>query len=241
MGFGTLLCGYFVIFLMSFGMGQYAFAALLVGGFVSYSATMNLKDYCPSFIYTTVCAALEVLLGVWGGIVFLSDLFMWDAPFITETVTSAVYYVDFLVGLAFHVTMLYSITELAEELGLDKIRGRARGSMFFMIICGIFQLLIGIIPALQTVPNQMPTKILILCMLFAYIFNSVLVYTCYIHICPKGEEMGRERKPSRFKLINEIREKADAKEEKAIRESIDYIEGRMQKRNSKKQQKKKRH
>jgi hypothetical protein len=85
------------------------------------------------------------------------------------------------------------------------------------------------------VENQMPTKFLILFTLLAYIINLILLYSCYNNICPAGEEMGKEQKPSRFKFVNKMRAKVQEKQERAVRESLDYIKEKQERKERKKQ------
>lgn len=237
MGFGMLLCGYFIIFMMSFGMGGYSFVALLAGGLVSYAAAGRLKDYCPSFIATAVCSVLVTLIGVWGAIVFFDSTFLWGLPFVNVDVKYVVDYADAVLASVFHVCMLYSISELAGDLALDKIRSRARWLTVFAILLGVFQMIITAVPALMQVENQMPAKILVLLNLIAYILNTLLIYSCYVHICPKGEENGQERAPSRFKFVNDMRAKMEEKEKRAVRESMEYVKERMEKKERTKEKK----
>lgn len=237
MGFGLLLCGYFVLFMMSFGMGEYSFAALIMGGFISCIAANKLKDYCPSFGYTFVTSVLYILLGVWGGVGFINDMLLLDLPVFGTVAKNVVQYVDFGLGLLYHLLMLYSVFELSGSLGLEKIKSRASFELVFMSTLSIFQLFLYAVPSVANVENQMPTKFLILFTLVAYVINLLLLYSCYNNICPAGEEMGREQKPSRFKFVNQIRAKVQEKQERAVRESLDYIKEKQERKERKKQRK----
>ena len=107
-----------------------------------------------------------------------------------------------------------------------------------MSALAIFQLLLYAVPSIANVENQMPTKFLILFTLAAYIINLLLLYSCYNNICPAGEEMGREQKPSRFEFVNRMRAKVQEKEERAVRESLEYIQQRQERKNQKKNRRK---
>ena len=52
-------------------------------------------------------------------------------------------------------------------------------------------------------------------MIVVYFLNSLFLHGCFRHICPAGEEFGKPTKPSRFKFINDINQKLDAKNEQA--------------------------
>lgn len=236
MGFGLLLCGYFVLFMMSFGMAQYGFAAMLIGGFISFCAAGRLKDYCVSFKWTMVMSVIYVLLGIWQGVAFLNDMFLFDLK-LFDVAAPIIVYVDFALGTAYNLFMLYSVLELSGQLGLVKIKSRATFELGLTVTLAIFQILIFIIPPLANMENQMPTKFLILFTLVAYIINLLIIYSCYNNICPEGEEMGKERKPSRFKFVNEMRRKVQEREDRAVRESLDYIKEKQEKKKQRKERK----
>ena len=105
MGFGLLLCGYFVLFMMSFGMAQYGFAAMLIGGFISFTAAGRLKDYCVSFKWTMVTSVIYVLLGIWQGVAFLNDMFLFDIA-LFDIAAPIIVYFDFALGTAYNLFML---------------------------------------------------------------------------------------------------------------------------------------
>ena len=65
----------------------------------------------------------------------------------------------------------------------------------------------------------------------------LIIYSCYNNICPVGEEMGKERKPSRFKFVNEMRRKVQEREERAVRESLEYIKEKQEKKQQKRERK----
>ena len=68
-------------------------------------------------------------------------------------------------------------------------------------------------------------------MQFAWaIFNMINLFTCYMYICPEGDE-AMERKPSRFAFVNEFRERMDERDRLAREREAERIK---QKKNRKK-------
>jgi glucan phosphoethanolaminetransferase (alkaline phosphatase superfamily) len=239
MGFGWLLCGYFAMFMMSFGMGQYAFAATLIGGFIAYQGAVRLRDYCPSFGATAMAAIGMMVVSIHGLLRFVDDTFSLGWPFLTTTVSTVVSYVEFAVGMIFHFCMLYSILELSKEVGVAKIYTKISGYMSLFGVCAVAQVVLWMFPSLANVENQMPVKILVLLLLVGYLMTSWLLYRCYQYICPEGEEYGKERKPSRFAFINRWREKSDARDEQMFRDAQNMMKNRMEKRQNKQSRRKK--
>ena len=87
--------------------------------------------------------------------------------------------------------------------------------MVFTGIWGAAQLLLLVVPTLASAGDGALQKVLLLYLLAVYLLNNICFYGCFSAICPAGEEFGKPSKPSRFKFINEINEKLDAKNEQA--------------------------
>ena len=87
--------------------------------------------------------------------------------------------------------------------------------MIFTGIWGVAQLVMLLVPVLATLGGAALPKMLFLYLLVVYFLNSVCFYGCFSAICPQGEEFGKPIKPSRFKFINDINQKLDAKNEQA--------------------------
>ena len=82
-------------------------------------------------------------------------------------------------------------------------------------------------------------KTLLLFLLVGYLLVSMLLFRCYQHICPEGEEYGKPRKPSRFAFVNRMRAKADARDEQMYQDAQDMMKRKMEKRREKKRRRKK--
>jgi Na+-transporting methylmalonyl-CoA/oxaloacetate decarboxylase gamma subunit len=65
------------------------------------------------------------------------------------------------------------------------------------------------------------------------IFQLVNLFTCYMYICPEGDE-DMERKPSKFAFVNEMREKMDERDRLAREKDAAAREKRNQNKHKKK-------
>ncbi len=239
MGFGLLLCSYFMLTLMAFGMAEYSFAVYIIAGIVSIKATWSLKDYCPTFSWATIVSVLYILLGVYHGVDFLSTMFLWDLLPTEGWVVNAISAATYAIELAYHVVILFAITQLAGELGMVKITARAKTNLILAVIWGVGQAVLVAYPPLAQMQAQLFPKMLLLWALICYILNTFLLHSCYQNICPAGEEFGKEKKPSRFKFVNRINQKLDERSAKALQETLDYQAEKQRKRQERKQHKKK--
>ena len=239
MGFGLLLCGYFILTFMSFGMADYSFAAYIVGGFITINAAYRLKDYCTRFSLVIAAAGVYMLLGVYDVLIFMDELFMWGFMPIDGNFAWALDQVAFFAELFFHVTLLWSIMEISTDVGIQKIRIKSTRNLAFAGIWALCQLIFLLLPEVAAYQNQVFTKMLVLFLLICYILNALLLHSCYQLICPAGEEHGSPTKRSRFAFINKMNDKFDEKSTKALKESLEYKREKQKAREEKRNRKKK--
>ncbi len=215
MGFGLLLCAYFLLTFMSVAIGDFVFLTYVLGAMVTLSAVAKLKDYNPRFAYLYPPALLYCLIALYYLVITLADVFLWDLPLRTEAATTVVSIAQFVAEVSYAVIALWASAELAASVGLAKHRTRAWRNVVFVGIFAVAQILLWTIPALATAGNQALLKVLTLYQLVVYLFVAFHFYTCFSSICPQGEEFGKPSKPSRFKFINSINQKLDEKNEQA--------------------------
>lgn len=215
MGFGLLLCAYFLLSFMSVAIGDYCFATYIVAAMVGMTAVGKLKDYDPRFSWLYPFTAVYGLLAIFFAVRVLDDLFLWGLPIHDGLLQNVVDWIRFAAELGFTTIALWSSGELAATVGLDKHRERAYRNMIFTGIWGVAQLVLLILPSLAAAGNGALQKVLLLYLLVVYLLNSFCFYGCFSAICPAGEEFGKPSKPSRFKFMNEIDRKLDEKNEQA--------------------------
>ena len=229
MGFGLLLCSYFLISFMSVAIGDYCFATYIIAALVAIRAISGLKDYNPRFHWLYPFTILYGLMAIFYAARVLDDLFLLNLPLYNEAWQTLVEWVKFIAELGFTLIALWSSAEIAVSVELEKHYRRGYRNMIFTGIWGLAQLVMLLVPALAAAGNAALPKILLIYLLVVYFFNSVCFYGCFMAICPKGEEFGKPTKPSRFKFMNEINRKLDEKSERA---RLEY-EQNLQKQNQK--------
>lgn len=248
MGFGLLLCGYFVLTFMSFATGEYAFAAYLVGGAVCCYAASKLYEYKHRFLITFITSIAYIVMGVWYGLRYFDrNVFLWGAPLFSDAVNTVMEQVLFALGLVHILGILWAVYELADKVGVERIKAGVQRNFAFVGAAAVGELAMHIFLPGVSFDSETASQdvraligILILVQLVTYLMNTWLLFRCYQLICPVGEENGRPDKPSRFKFINDINKKLDEKAERAMRENIEYQQEKARKREQRRGSRKKR-
>ena len=215
MGFGLLLCAYFLFTFMSVAIGDYCFATFIIGAMVAAGAIKGLKDYNPRFNWLYPFAALYGIMAIYFAARMLDGLFLWNLPLYTPLIVGIVEWVKFGTELGFTVIALWSSAEIAATVGLDRHRERAVRDIVFTGIWAVAQVVMLAVPTLATAGGGALQKVLFLYLLLVYLLNAFCLYKCFSSICPQGEEFGKPTKPSRFKFMNELNRKLDEKNEQA--------------------------
>lgn len=234
MGFGILFIGYFISAVFSM-LGNYSFIGLLIGYFIMFCALLELKKYCPTFLYAVILAVIMLVCSFYETFIGVDYLLTLGMGQRLSSVSHVLEIAEYAIEFAFNLSLLYGIADLARRVDFCEIRRKAFRNMAFVGIYSAYQLFMLLpISALDDEKGFL-MSILLIFMLVCSIFNLTLIFRCYAFICPEGDEE-MERKPSRFAFINRIRARNDAKEQ----ETIDYYNKKIQDKKSKKHHKKKR-
>ncbi|MCQ2430402.1 MAG: hypothetical protein MJ192_08730 [Clostridia bacterium] len=247
MGFGLLLCGYFILTFMSFAAGEYAFAAYIIGGTVCFFAASKLYEYKHRFAITVGTSLAYILIGVYYGVVCMDHLLLWELPVTSAAVIRVMDEILFAVELVHILGALWAVYELASQVGVERVRSGVERNFAFVAVSAVGELAMHIFLPGASVDDPGTDQnlraligILILIRLVTYLLNVWLFYRCYQLICPAGEENGRPDKKSRFKFINDINEKLDEKAQRAMNENIEYQKQKAKERESRRGTHKKR-
>lgn len=240
MGFGLLLIGYVFSFVALPGLGEYAFAGMLIGGFVMYLGLCELRKYSPVFIYPLIVSILIILCSVLKCGAWLNSWLDLGIGLFGEGVAAALDWTKFILYALFDFSMLYGISDLSVRVDYPDTRKKSFENMVYVSIFVIFQLimLMPFIGGLDNDNRGVLMTLLVIVQVIYTVFNALLIFKCYAMICPAGQE-DMPRKPSRFAFVNRFREIRDAKEEKAINEMKNYYEDKLRKKNAKRKSKKK--
>lgn len=210
MGFGILFLAYFMAFFVPLSYLH------LIGYALVAWALIKLKDYRPAFmraVWWLIPLAVCCLYHVLGSLLSLLPslgIAAVQPPFITTTVTAIISLVEYGLILGFHVALLLQLRGFARELELPAIAKRADWGLWLVgVQCSCY--IVAMVLELVGWPLQMFSAIAALLQFVWAAFNLFNLFTCYMYICPEGDEQ-MERKPSRFAFVNRFREKASERD-----------------------------
>ena len=236
MGFGILLTGYFMTYLMSVSLFGYLIR-FMGYGLMLYSFT-KLKEYNKAF--TLPLAASGVMI-----VITLADVYAKLGQFLYENLyinsfslpagfEVAVGYADDAFVLVFHACLLYAVRCIARDTEDEKISYNAvRNLVFIAVYYVIYLLMLLPIEAMGDFRKYFSLPIILL--YFAcLVLNVVLLISCYARICDESD-VDMPFKKSRFAFINRLNEK----EQKAADENAAYAKQKMEEIYEKRRNKKK--
>ncbi len=205
MGFGWLLLGYVISFLLSSVAGKLniAFLANLIGYLLMLKGLSELRKYQKEFSLSFISVCALIPFAVWNGLDELGDLLLWNLPFLTDLSLSVVAWIRFAVVLFFQFTLYFAVAKLAKTVDLPNT---VRQSVFNTVIAvGYSSLYVAIsLPALASVQNQFGLALTIF-RLFWIVCDICLLISCCKNICPEGEEDPKP-KEYRLKFLNKMNE-----------------------------------
>jgi hypothetical protein len=234
MGFGYLLIGYLVTFviyltLQALGLGG---LGLLVGYGIMLLGLCQLHRFQNAFAYAKWSLIPLLVLALYESVVSLTELFLLELPFPTQTVDAVAEWATFLLIIFFNMTLLYGIRALAIEVELPRINTMAVRNSLVVGAYGVLYV-VGQIPGTE----QYLVVPLVILQIVWVALNLFLFLTCAKDICPEGEE---EILPKRYRweLLNKIGDAYERNRQRSIeqttREAEEALRRRQEKRNQKK-------
>lgn len=185
MGFGLLLIGYFLSFLMSNIHSAFGFA----GAYLMINGLLKLKDYKSEFTYALYPAGLFMALSLKDTVLELLSVFGEEVAFFEGAVISTVSELLMIAAVsAFHLSLFLSIGGLAKEIGIEKIRvSSLRNLVFFALYV--------ILCAARFLPVKYPDTfvlylnlIIMLMQLFWIFLTILLLFSCFRNIADKEKQ-----------------------------------------------------
>ncbi len=238
MGFGPLLIGYLITYVVTLGLGNYLFAGILVGGFIMFLGLCELRKYAPTFLYAIIANVLLILCSFYKTAAYIDDVFLLEMGIASGTLATVFNWIKLVIDVVFNLTLLYGIADLSRRVDYPETKGKAYRNMGFVIFYNIFYLVINIQGSIFAADINFFMTLLMIFQIIYALFNLALIFKCYAMICPEGEEE-MQRKPSRFEFVNKLRQKQDEREQAAIESTKAYLEKKIEKRNQKKSSKNK--
>lgn len=204
MGFGILLLGYLITYLIAITAGSIGIGslALLAGSVLMFWGIRSLRRFSVAFEaakWLTLPIFALGLCRLWQDVA--KAWFVWEGT-VADVMTAVVTWTSFATTLLFHFAMLYAIRVLALEVGLGKLSSHAMYNTMAVGIWGALFLLCNM-PAMGAKLLPYLGFSMTLFNLVYLISNIVLLLRCAKNICAEGDEEVAP-KPSRFEWINRI-------------------------------------
>lgn len=218
MGFGLLFFGYFAAFLMS--LNSYGSIFALIGYYVIFTSLQKLSEYKHSITYCVpplialfFCSAADTV-----NLIFKSlDM---SQPFGGTVISYVISLLSLTSGLIFHIFLLTAIAELGKDTELPEISGLTKTNTAAVSAYFLLNVIIFILNLFKLNFPWLVVLTLLLRIIYP-LFVLALIYKCFSKICAP-DDIDMPTKPSRFKFINDIRERQErkAEETRAAREEI---------------------
>ena len=228
MGFGLLFIGYVITYILRLGLGDYAFASMLIGCFLMYLGLSELRKYGPAFIYALIADILLILCSFFECLEGIDMILSLDIEVYGAFVSEVFMWIGIALDLVFNIVLLYGIADMARRVDFPQIKGKAYRNMVFVGAFNIFQIVLLLPIESMSEDKSFLMTLLVVFSLFYTLMNAALVFRCYALICPQGDEE-MKRKPSRFEFINRMNENADEREQRAAESTIKYLEEKARK------------
>ncbi len=237
MGFGYLLLGYlitFVIYLTVQALNVGSLATLLGYALMCYGL-FSLNRYDSAFTIAKWMAVARLCLVPYAVLTDASSLFLFDLPILGGVWEAAVRWIGFCVEIILLFAMLYGIRMLADSIELKKLSGAALRNTLFV---GAYALLYLVwnLPFAEGIRPYLTFSVQLMNLAVIFV-NVLLLLQCTKNICREGDEEVTPKR-SRFEWINRMGdayEKAHTKlNEQAKADGEAFMRQRVEKKKNKK-------
>ncbi len=244
MGFGYLLFGYLITFVLYITVSNLGFGglALLLGYGLMLLGLWELNRYHRAFAYAKWLLFPLLLTAVYELFRSLDALFLWKFAFFGTAVENVFSWLQFLLLILFNLALLYGIRMISRDLGiLHMVTAAIRNSIFVGIYAVLYLVAHFPIQPIQqiqgyfTLPVVLSNVVWIVC-------NLVLLVACNKNIC-RAEDEAQPPKPSRFGFLNRLNESYERNRQRSVetttRDAESFLRKRQEKREQKNRKKKK--
>ena len=229
MGFGLLLTGYLMTYLLS--LSSYGAFPAIIGCVILLYALTKLIEYEPGFRYAFYAAAgAGVTWLVLAVIAFFGIISVPLPGFLSSEVFSAgVRYLKMFFDLCFHIFLMLAVMRIAGETGLNGIKSSAVVNLVFNGIFFVAEIVDS------TVTEGYADRVILLTTVVIWLvsltMNTVMLVRCYMKICDENDQ-DMKRKPTNIGFIDRFYAALDKKEEKARRRDEEYRKEKYEKKKS---------
>ena len=225
MGFGILFVSYLLSFFIS--MVNYGYVIRLAGYALMTLSLLKIREYGREFNYPLIASGVLVVYGIYDFIYQGANAVSVKLPEFFASASAAMAYVNIIVIVGFNIALLYAIYSISSRLELDKQRNAAvRNAIFVMVYFVLTILAMGPLRSNEAYAKYFALPTLLL-QLGWIILNIILVFSCYMYICPEGDE-DMPRKQSRIGFVNKLMEESDRRMEQASKDTQEYIKQKRQ-------------
>ena len=240
MGFGYLLLGYlitFVIYLTVQALGIGSLATLLGYAMMCYGL-FSLNRYHNAFAIAKWTAVVRLCLVPYAVLTDASSLFLFNLPILGGVWESVVQWIGFCVEIVFLLAMLYAVRMLADSIELKKLSNAALRNTLFVGAYAILYLVWNL-PFAELIRPYLTFSVQLMNLAVIF-FNILLLLQCTKSICREGDEEVTPKR-SRFEWINRMGEAYEKAHTKLNEQAKADGEAFMRRREEKKKNKKKKH
>lgn len=230
MGYGLLAIGYIVSFILSINL--YGWAIRLLGCVLMGVGLYKLRDYFPSYLLTFVSTCLLFALSAAEGVCDITLKLAGESE-VWELAMTVVRYARDGAVFAFNILLIIPTFIALGHVGLKERRVSAVTDLCAVLLWGVLYILsrAGVVSSDIVFAVQLVVTVMIF----------VLLFGCYMRICPEGDE-DMPRKPSKLPFVNKISDALEKKErESAERAARKLEEDRAKRSVGKKSKKRKKH
>lgn len=207
MGYGLVLLGYAITFLVSLSL--YGWLFRLLGYALMAYGLIKLRDYFPSYALSVFALLALFAVGLCEG---ACELFPELA---SESLKAVVYYVRDGLVLLFHIFFLISTYIAYGVVDLKEKR--------FSVVTDLCAVVVGYVLYVLAAFKIIGADIAFFAQLIWTVMILILILGCYMRICPEGDE-DMPRRESKIPFVNRFAEALDKREREAVERTRREIE-----------------
>lgn len=217
MGFGYLLIGYLIAFVLYltvqvFGIGG---LALLVGYGMMMLGLWELTRYNRAFgTAKWICVPL-LLVALFQLVGEVAELLLLDVVLLEGNAVVALTWVRFACVILFNFAMLYGVRAIAQEVELLHVATKAVRNAVFVGLYAIVYLLTNFVFAQNETIRAYFVFSLMLTQVVYMLLNLALLISCTKNICAEGQEEVPQE-PHRWEFLNKVDRVYDRTRQKNI-------------------------
>lgn len=241
MGFGYLLLGHLIAFLLSMTAGALGFGslALILGYLLMLLGLLRLSKFHNSFGLSKWLLLPMLVLSVYRLISDVATLFLLSIPMLDGIVSVVADWAELALTVLFQLALLYGIRMLADSIELKKLSAAALRNTLFV---GIYTMLR--LAEKMSLPEAVRPYVVLLANAFNFIWIVCILWlllSCMKNIGVAGEEENSDAftGPSWLRRINSAYERTHRElNEQARADGAEMMRRRQEKKKSKSKKKK---